>query len=178
MTALIAQIFVRKKEPWAKFLPKALLVLGIVLGLGFSFMSRYTFRFDPQVIRCIPEYTMYLVDKGVTDTQRGKLYAFNSKDLSPIYTENTRMLKYLMAIPGDEVEITPDEKILVNGKEVASGLKHAEEKLGQPISAFVGKTVLGANQYWFLGTSSESFDSRYWGSVTKDKIVGRAYGLF
>lgn len=178
MTSAIAQTFVRKKEPWSKFLPKALLVLGIVVGLGFSFMSRYSLRFDPQVIKCIPEYTMYLVDKGSTDIQRGSLYAFNSKDLSPIYSENTRMLKYLIAIPGDEVQITHDETILVNGKKVASGLKHAEEMLGRPISDFVGKATLAENEYWFLGTSDESFDSRYWGSVTRDKIVGRAYGLF
>jgi conjugal transfer pilin signal peptidase TrbI len=121
---------------------------------------------------------MYLVHKGATQIERGKLYAFKSKDLSPIYAENTQMLKYLMAIPGDQVEITPDERVLVNGEEVAFGLKHAEEKLGQSVSVFVGKAVLGRDEFWFLGTSADSFDSRYWGSVTKDKIVGRAYGLF
>ncbi|MFC1337395.1 MAG: S26 family signal peptidase [gamma proteobacterium symbiont of Clathrolucina costata] len=145
---------------------------------GMAFASRYSIAIDPQVLRCIPEYTIYLIDHHDKNPVKDKLYAFKSKDLSPIYEEGTEMLKYLRAGPGDVVEVRSNDQVFINGKAGVMGLKLAEEKLGQPASNFHGKTTLGEDQYWFLGTSVESFDSRYWGAVKRENIVGRAYPLF
>jgi len=170
--------FLRKKESWRKYFMKAALVLVVILLAGTAFASRYSIVGDPQEVRCIPGYTVYLLDRKNTTPVRGELYAFKSKDLSPIYGKGTEMLKYLRAIPGDVVEVRENNQVFINGKPSVMGLGLAEEKLGQPANNFYGKTTLGENQYWFLGTSPESFDSRYWGAVTGESIVGRAYPLF
>ncbi|MCG7878828.1 MAG: signal peptidase I [Candidatus Thiodiazotropha endolucinida] len=170
--------FIKKKESWTKFSIKATVVLTVMVLAGMAFASRYSIVGDPQEVRCIPDYTVYLVDKKDTELKRGQLYMFLSKDLSPIYEEGTEMLKYLRAVPGDEVEIRDNDQIFINGEASEWGLGLAQEKLGQPSSNFHGKTKLGDDQYWFLGTSPKSFDSRYWGAVKRENIIGRAYPLF
>lgn len=170
--------FLKKKESWQKYSFKvAVLLTAMVLG-WLSFASRYTIVGDPQELRCIPGYTVYLVDKKDTELKRGQLYMFLSKDLRPIYDEGTKMLKYLRAVPGDDVEIRDNDQIFINGEASEWGLSLAPQKLGQPSSNFHGRTKLRDGQYWFLGTSPQSFDSRYWGAVKRENIIGRAYPLF
>lgn len=88
------------------------------------------------------------------------------------------MLKYMRGMPGDTVEVRKNDQVFINGEASEHGLLLAGEKLGQPASKFYGKATLKEDEYWFLGTSPRSFDSRYWGAVTRDQIIGRAYPLF
>jgi len=37
--------------------------------------------------------------------------------------------------------------------------------------------VLNKDQVFLMGTTKESFDSRYWGPVRRDSIIGRALPL-
>ena len=86
--------------------------------------------------------------------------------------------KELSHMPGDTVEIDKNNQISINKQLYATGLMWAQEKLGQPDSYFQGKTTLAENQYWFLGASEKSFDSRYWGAVNHEDIIGRVYPIF
>ena len=171
-------VFVRKKESWTTFSGKAVVVLGVLVLLGMFIGARYRIVGDPQTIRCIPGYTVYLVDLQDRELVRGKLYMFRSKNLAPIYAEGTKMLKYLRGMPGDFIEVRSNDQVFINGVASEAGLSLAEEKLGRPASSFHGKATLGADDYWFLGTSPLSFDSRYWGAVKRESIVGRAYPIF
>jgi len=170
--------FILKKESWPKFFSKAFLLLLVILVAGTLFFSRFKIVGDPQSVRCIPAYSVYLLDTQDTTLIRDALYAFRSNDLNPIYAKDTKMLKYLKALPGDKVIIKNDQSIYINGKYSAFGLSLAQEKLAMKRSDFTGETILKTNQYWFLGTSPKSFDSRYWGAVTKEQVLGRAYPLF
>lgn len=167
-----------KKEPWLKFSIKVTLTLGIMFLIAVAFFSRFTFAAGPYAKSCIPEYSLYLVDKKDKKIIRNKIYAFKSKDLSPIYKKNTKMIKYIRAMPGDTVEINKTNQILINGQLYATGLMLAQEKLGQPYSYFQGEKKLTENQYWALGTSEDSFDSRYWGAISREDIIGRVYPIF
>lgn len=174
----IGGVFIRKKESWTTFSGKALLVLCVLALLGMFIGGRYRIVGDPQTIRCIPGYTVYLVDIQDRDLVRGNLYLFRSKNLAPIYAQGTKMLKYLRGMPGDIVEVRNNDQVFINGVASEAGLSLAEEKLGRPASYFHGKATLGTDEYWFLGTSPLSFDSRYWGAVKRESIVGRAYPIF
>ncbi len=168
----------RKKESWFKFSAKAMIVLGIMFLSAAAFFTRFTFAADPQSVRCIPNHSFYLVDKFDTEVERDGLFAFRSKDLKPIYEKGTKMIKFLRAMPGDTVEIDKNNHIYINKQLYATGLMWAQEKLGQPDSYFQGKSTLAENQYWFLGASEKSFDSRYWGAVNHEDIIGRVYPIF
>lgn len=170
--------WIKKHESWKAFGLKAFLIMSLLYALGAAFSARFVIAGDPQTIRCIPGYDVYLVDKFDREPERGGLFVFLSKDLSPVYGEGTKMLKYMRGMPGDTVEVRSNDQVFINDLASEYGLVLATEKLGLPASKFYGKTTLKENEYWFLGTSPRSFDSRYWGAVTRDQIVGRAYPLF
>lgn len=156
------------------FILKASVVLLLMWGVGTSLASRYRIGIDPQQEKCLPQ-TFYLVDLKDRSLERGAIYAFKARGLAPLFQEGTWMVKILVAMPGDTVEVNA-QQIAVNGKPVGEGLPLAQQ-LHLPESHFYGKSVLEDGHYWFMGTSPLSFDSRYWGAVEDDQIIGRTYPL-
>jgi len=177
-TYIASKLGIKAKQPWVYFLLKAFAVLVLLYLIGIWFSSRFLIVGDPQEVKCLPGYSVYLVDKNDQSIERGELYMFLSKDLSPIYSENTKMLKFMRGLPGDQIEVRSNSQVFINGNASEAGLSLASTKLGLSESDFHGKTTLGEDEFWFLGTSPKSFDSRYWGSIHRDKIVGRAYAIF
>lgn len=166
-----------KKESWGRFGAKACVVLVALWMAGAAFAGRYRIGIDPQQEKCLPGYTVFLVDLKDRALERGAVYAFRARGLSPFYADGTRMVKVLAGVPGDEVAIDASRRITVNGREVGKGLALAA-KLQQPESRFYGSGHLDAGHYWFMGKSALSFDSRYWGTVRDEQVIGRAYPLF
>lgn len=145
--------------------------------LGCGFINRYKIGIDPQNERCLPNNFIYLIDFKDLKLERNAIYAFHAKGLNPLFKDGTRMLKILVALPGDTVEINKNYEILVNGTFITSGLQQTE-RIGRSKDSFIGKTVLKENQLWFLGESINSFDSRYWGAANTDQLIGRAYAIY
>ncbi len=169
--------FVRKKQPWPRFAIK-LTVLSACLAVGaVAFANRYRIGIDSQIEKCIPGITFYLVDLKDKELKRDQIYSFSAKGLQPLFADGTKMVKILKGMPNDTVQVDESHAVLVNGRQVGKGLFLTRE-LKQPASKFIGKSVLGENSYWFMGESDRSFDSRYWGVVKDEQIIGRAYPLF
>lgn len=83
-------------------------------------------------------------------------------------------IKRVMGLPGETIEVH-DNAIWVNGQKVDEPYIPAEfETL--PGNATKGKAVfLGPNEYFVSGDNRPySSDSRAWGAITKDDIVGKA----
>ncbi len=167
---------VRKKQSWTRFGVKLTFLTVCMATLGIAFMDRYRIGIDPQIEKCIPGKTFYLIDLKDKNLQRDGIYVFKAKGLEPLFAEGTQMVKFLRGMPGDTVEVTNDHRVMVAGQELGYGLFLSYE-LEQPAEKFIGKGVLDDGSYWFMGTSNRSFDSRYWGTVKDEQIVGRAYPL-
>lgn len=90
--------------------------------------------------------------------------------------ESQDFIKRIIALPGDTLEIS-NNIVYVNGK----ALKENYLPVGTPTrsGAFVTEKTpvkAGSNQYFVFGDNREhSSDSRNWGPVTKEEIVGRAF---
>lgn len=169
---------IRKKRPWPQYLLSAVVVMIPILAAQVYFFSRFGIGIDEQAYTCIPGKNVYLIDYQDRDIRRGNIYLVRSKDLSPIYKEGTKLIKYVRGLPGDRVEVDASDRVLVNGDVLADGLPLAKEKLARAPESFRGAGVLKADEVWVMGTAYRSFDSRYWGPVSRDRIVGRAYALF
>lgn len=169
--------FVVKREPWLRFLTKACIVLVVLVVAGLAFVDRYRIGMDTQLVKCIPGYTFYLIDRKDRRLEKGAVYSFSARGLEPFYEDGTQMVKFLRGQPGDSIQVHEQGSIYVNGEVVGSGFAHAEQ-LGMAAESFVGEAILQEGNYWFMGTSEESFDSRYWGTVKDDQIIGRAYPIF
>ena len=128
--------------------------------------------------------------------QRGDIVVFYSPK------DGTRLVKRVIGLPGDTIELRADQLIL-NGQPVdytaaeaniparLSGPEHdrgvfATEKLADHAHAVMaingiqalrtyGPVQVAAGQYFMMGDNRDnSFDSRYFGTVARDQIVGRA----
>lgn len=161
-----------KKQSYKKLFLKMGLIAGLIFLSGALFFSRFTFGYDGQLYKCIPGYSIYLIDKKDRALTKGKTYAFKAKGTSPLIKEGTTLVKFLRGEPGDKIEIRPDTRIYVNDEMVGGGLRYAEN-LGKKPEDFIGAAQIAG--YWFMGTSIYSFDSRYWGTAEEEQVLGRAY---
>jgi conjugal transfer pilin signal peptidase TrbI len=154
-------------------LPALLVVLAVMLSLG----TRYRIAINDQVDKCLPPYTVFLVDRHDRTLERDGLYAFLAGErMAPFFPMQMEVIKRVVGLPGDRVSVTP-ETTRVDGRTVGEGLALAGT-LGTPAAQFVREVVVPADAVWIMGATRDSFDSRYWGSLPRHQIIGRAYALF
>jgi signal peptidase I len=80
---------------------------------------------------------------------------------------SSRFIKRIISVEGETIEVK-DSKTYVNDKEIVEDFViHKSNKVSPSI-------LLKDNQYFVMGDNRfASFDSRYWGPITKDHIQGR-----
>jgi len=128
---------------------------------------------------------------------RGDIATFGSP------ADGTRLLKRVVGLPGDEIELR-DGRLWVNGEQIAlSEPYHLQEPLpdGGQLQAWRAQEQLGtrrhalqtlpevaalrdghwtvpANHYFMLGDNRDnSHDSRYFGPVPRERLIGRVSRL-
>ncbi|RKT45622.1 signal peptidase I [Thiocapsa rosea] len=154
-------------------LPVLLLILASMLYLG----TRYRIAIDDQVDKCLPPYTVFLVDRHDDAIARDGLYAFPAGErMAPFFPMQMQVVKRVVGLPGDTVSVTA-QTTRVEGRTVGEGLDLAGT-LGAPAAQFVRVVVVPADAVWIMGATRDSFDSRYWGPLPRQQIIGRAYALF
>ncbi len=164
-----------KRGPWRPFIVKAVIVT-VILVIGFQYIAgRYRIGIDWQVERCLPDTRVVLIDLHSSLPVRNGLIAFRGRGLAPFFEEGTPMVKILVGLPGDRIEVT-QASTTVNGVEVATGL-HLATRLGQKPEAFARVISVPTGHYFAVGISETSFDSRYFGLIKQEQILGKAWRL-
>ncbi|MEZ5407388.1 MAG: signal peptidase I [Acidimicrobiales bacterium] len=105
------------------------------------------------------------------DVHRGDVVVFVRRDDEP--GEYRDLIKRVIGLPGDTVE-SRDNVVYVNGS------KMVEPYLDPGITTSnFGPVVVPEDQIFVMGDNrNESFDSRNFGTIEEDRIVGRAFVLF
>ena len=108
------------------------------------------------------------------DFKRGDVIVF-------IYPEDTKkdFIKRLVGLPGDEVEIKKGS-IYVNGAPLADSVFNNRYYYNRGDFGVEGtKIIVPKDNYFVLGdNSASSKDSRYWGFVPRDNILGEAIVIY
>ncbi|MDR1057819.1 MAG: signal peptidase I [Coxiellaceae bacterium] len=167
---------------WKKFLPLLLSLIFIgLLGLIVARIKKAGYHVIFTATASVPK-GFYLITPLKT-IERHDIVEFipPSNILSFIKDKHWiphrgTLIKYVFAKPHDHVCIY-HRVIWINGKKIAKVYKfYAKNKL-LPQIQICGK--LQKNEYLLLSTKSErSFDSRYFGIVTRQEILGRAIPIF
>lgn len=133
---------------------------------------------DKQKNPCI-DARILVVWKSDELPAKGDLFAFRApKGVEPVYDAGTLFAKRVVGQAGDMVEIKADETIWVNDTQVGRGLPHLALATQEQKQKFYGKRRLGDGEWWVMGDAIMSFDSRYWGVVKTEDLLGRAYVIF
>ena len=146
----------------------------VVIALAIVIPIRY-FLFQPFFVKGAsmePNFDdgQYLIIDELSyrfrQPERGEIIVFK-------YPHDTsqRYIKRIIGLPGETVEIKNGE-VLVNSQ-ILNESSYLPEGLA---TAGLTKIILSENEYFVLGDNRlHSSDSRSWGSVPKENIVGRTY---
>lgn len=88
---------------------------------------------------------------------------------------NVPLVKRVAAGAGQLV-CTQGRVLTIDGAAAAS--RKSRDPRGRPLPAWQGCRRLGAGELLVLGTAPGSFDSRYFGPVTRDRILGKAVPIW
>lgn len=137
---------------------------------------------------------------------RGEIVIFASRGL-PRLTPDTHYIKRLIALGGERVRILNNRHVSINGNELDAATPHFEnlysfsgpprenqysghvnsfvaQQFGHPINAELfpnedAAFLVPPDEYFVCGDNTmNSYDSRYWGSVPEDRMVGKLAFVF
>ena len=164
-------------------LPIALIICSLLCANLLSAMVQYTY--NPSPSEAIGYYLLYS-----SEIEVGNIYQICLSNKKEDYINiminlglpkkgnckngNTSLLKTVVAGPGDQVNIT-ESGVIINNKLL---------KLSNSIALYNGIELhpklpgmsfkLESNEFWLYGQGTTSYDSRYFGIVTKDEIINKA----
>lgn len=156
----------------------------IVIALSI-FLVVYLFFMQPHQVNgqsMVPNFQSgdYLLTDKVTfrmrNPQRGEIIVFHAPPAANCAKgTGCDFIKRVLAVPGERVEVK-NNGIYINGT------KLKETYIPANFQTLAGKftknrvITLGANEYMAMGDNRPySSDSRSWGPITKDAIVGRVF---
>ncbi|POA78522.1 S26 family signal peptidase [Pseudomonas sp. DP16D-R1] len=159
----------------ARFMIRALPLTALMVAASLYVTTRYGVGIDPQKNTCL-DWRVFIIDKHNTSVERDGIYAFKSTQMEPYFRNGTVIIKYARGVTGDRVTVNTDQ-ISINGTVRGQGLLLAD-KLDMPTTRYVRDEIVPLDKFWFMGTSSDSFDSRYWGYVGQSEVIGKAYPIW
>jgi signal peptidase I len=155
------------------------IVIALILALIIRTFVVQAFKIPSGSMReTLIERDRILVNKFIyrfTDPQRGDIIVFRYP-LEP----KKDFVKRLIGLPGETVSIK-DGDIYINGELAREPLKVREiYYYNKGVYAEDAKAVeIPADSYYVLGdNSASSRDSRYWGFVPKENLLGKAFLIY
>lgn len=129
-------------------------------------------------VSCIQDfYRVWLVDKTISrPEERGELWTATGIDVTPVILPRHKVVKYVWGLPGDTVEVHA-KGISVNGQYIDTFPLVREGFEAADVSRFERTITLADDEYFLIGDTAVSFDSRFWGPVKESQLIGRTKGL-
>ncbi len=95
------------------------------------------------------------------------------------FSKDEAYIKRIIGLPGDEIKIIPEEGVYINGVLLDEPYKK-EVFYGPCLAGMIcGPYEIPVESYFMMGDNrNDSTDSRYWGVLPKERIVGKAIFRF
>ncbi len=125
------------------------------------------------------EHTLQAEDRVLVNKLSYRLHAVNRGDVVVFRRPDEQageirdLIKRVVAVEGDVVE-AHDNQLFINGEAAPETYLAADEVTGD-----FGPVEVPPSEVFVMGDNrDESYDSRFFGTVHEDRIVGRAFVLF
>ena len=161
----------RKEHPFIEIVRFAIIALVIVLPIRI-FIAQPFIVSGASMEDTFHNNEYLIVDQlsyRFEDPTRGDVVVFRyPRDPSKFF------IKRVIGLPGDTITIEGGA-ITITNNEHPDGILLDEPYLYTPPDSYVTET-LGTGEYFVMGDNrGASSDSRVWGTLTEDKIIGRAF---
>jgi signal peptidase I len=140
------------------------------------------FLFEPFLVKGLSmepnfhNFDYLIIDKlsySLRSPQRGEVVVFK-----PPFDDHVYYIKRIIGLPLERVVIE-ESKITIFNKEHPEGFVLNENYVKNHYTSGRIEVNLGQNEYFVLGDNREvSYDSRKWGPVRRERIVGRVIFQF
>ena len=162
------QVNTRKRKIFKEFLIYAVIVLAAVVSATLIRI----YILEPFIVPTPSMEPMLVVgDKVIINklaykfgsVKRGDIIAFHS----PL--EEKDLVKRVIAIEGDEITLTTEGEIFINGEKIVEDYLPSDQDI-----SYINQTVnVGKNELFVMGDNrNNSFDSRFFGTIPEDDVFG------
>ncbi len=159
-------------------------VISIVIIVTFALVVR-TYVLEPRKVMMSSMYPtltqddLILVNKMAyltTNPERGDIIVFTPEN------GGDDLVKRVIGLPGEWIDYK-NGSVFINGKQFDESETHPETNYKQsfptPTKDIEGARKLADNEFYVMGDNRpSSLDSRAFGPIKKDQIVGRAFQTF
>ena len=117
----------------------------------------------------------FLLCTRVSSADRFDIVCFRARENQLGDRETHTSLRRVIGLPGETVTILEDGTVTVNGQALEEPYLDEDGPAATYLPEGQNSLTLGANEYYVLGDFRKgSLDSRFYGAVTEDAILGRA----
>ena len=117
----------------------------------------------------------FLLCTRVSSADRFDIICFRARENQLGDRETHTSLRRVIGLPGETVTILEDGTVSVNGQALEEPYLDEDGPAATYLPEGQNSLTLGANEYYVLGDFRKgSLDSRFYGAVTEDAILGRA----
>ena len=95
---------------------------------------------------------------------------------SEYYAEGSLFVKEVRGISGDRLEIRNDHTVWLNGRFIDT--VRATDSQGKAVKPFSFNGLIPEGYYFLYSSAPNSYDSRYYGLIGKERMVGKAIPLW
>lgn len=161
-----------RKESKASLFVYTIVAIGIALFVRFFIAAPYLVS-GPSMEETFHNHDYLIIDRltyRLSTPERGDVVVFSLPQKS-----GETLIKRIMGLPGDTITVSETGVTIANATN-PKGLKLSEPYItAENLGGLSGMTVtLGPDHYFVMGDNRRvSFDSRSWGTLSGDNIVGR-----
>ena len=117
----------------------------------------------------------FLLCTRVSSADRFDIICFRARENQLGDRETQTSLRRVIGLPGETVTILEDGTVAVNGQALEEPYLDEDGPAATYLPEGQNSLTLGENEYYVLGDFRKgSLDSRFYGAVTEDAILGRA----